>query len=168
MDEDGMALAAEDIADCPDFELDTDGISEVVATEVALLDPEMYVKVHAKFELPDKLGVRVYLAENLLDDKEEIKERLDEVVEALEYLSKGTIGISDMRIQVDFAFESENNSIVPDALPEGFGVQNQLANKDPTDDRREEEEGEEEEFEEDAEEGYDDGYGDRGEDFDGA
>lgn len=137
MDEKGAFVAAADISDCPDFELDPDHISEVVATEILLMDPEMYAKAHVQFSLPDKLLVRIFLKKNVLDDKEEIQQMLEEVTENLEYLANGTIGIQDMLIQIDFAFESENNPKIPNALPTDITA-NQLEKVD--DDWEDEEE----------------------------
>jgi hypothetical protein len=156
MDEENYVfIAAQDIADCPDFELNTDHISEVVAEEVMLLDPEMYGKVHAVFELPDKLGIRIFLKKNLLDDYKAIKEMLDETAEAVEYLSKGTIGIQNMRIQIDFAFESEDNLKIPNCLPANIemeaGSKCPMEDEDPESGWEDEEEDEWEDEEEDEE-----------------
>lgn len=123
MDEEGMFQAAEEIEDCPDFELDTDYISEVVATHVLILDPELYERAHVQFTLPDKLVVRIYLTRNILDNTEEVKELLEEVQETLEDLSNNTLGIKDMLIRVDFAFEQEDNPEVPNFLPDDIDAQ---------------------------------------------
>lgn len=117
MNEGGMYEAATEIEDCPDFELSIDHVSEYVAQEVLMLDPDLYGKAQVQFALPDSLHVRIFLKRNILDNSEVIKDLREEVTEMLENLTTEILPIKNMRIQLDFAFEQENNPEIPNELP---------------------------------------------------